>query len=76
MPAKAKVRTKKIKAKTHKGAAKRFQKTASGKVKFRNANRNHILTKKAKKLKRQLRVNSGRLCKSDARLVIRMLQGC
>jgi large subunit ribosomal protein L35 len=42
------------KMKTNKGAAKRFKKTAGG-YKFRRANRNHILTKKAQKRKRHLR---------------------
>lgn len=43
------------KMKTHRGAAKRFRKTATGKLKFPRTNRNHILTKKAAKRKRQLR---------------------
>ncbi|MEQ8857555.1 MAG: 50S ribosomal protein L35 [Pseudomonadales bacterium] len=42
------------KLKSNRGAAKRFRKTASG-YKHRQANRNHILTKKASKRKRQLR---------------------
>jgi len=42
------------KMKTHSGAAKRFRRTASG-YKHRQATRNHILTKKASKRKRQLR---------------------
>jgi large subunit ribosomal protein L35 len=43
-----------IKMKTHKGALKRFTKTAGG-IKRRMANRNHILTKRSRKAKRQLR---------------------
>lgn len=43
------------KLKTNKSAAKRFKRTASGSYKHRSANRNHILTKKAKKRKSQLR---------------------
>jgi len=43
------------KKKSHRGAAKRFKLTASGKVKFRSANRAHILTKKSPKRKRRLR---------------------
>ena len=43
------------KLKTNKGAAKRFRKTGSGGYKFRNSNRNHILTKKSTKRKRHLR---------------------
>jgi large subunit ribosomal protein L35 len=41
------------KLKTKRGAAKRFKKTASGKYKHRCALRNHILTKKSPKRKRQ-----------------------
>ena len=43
------------KMKTRKAAAKRFKKTSSGKYKHRKAYRSHILTKKRKKRKRQLR---------------------
>lgn len=43
------------KMKTHKGAAKRFKLTGTGKIKRRQANKNHILEKKAPKRKRQLR---------------------
>ncbi|MDA1075258.1 MAG: 50S ribosomal protein L35 [Proteobacteria bacterium] len=42
------------KLKTKRGVAKRFRRTATG-FKHRSANRNHILTKKASKRKRQLR---------------------
>lgn len=60
------------KLKSHKGAAKRFKKTAGG-YKFRNANRNHILTKKAQSRKRRLRGLS-RLDQSNVRAVSKMLQ--
>lgn len=43
-----------VKLKTKRGAAKRFRATASG-FKCKNANRNHILTKKTTKRKRRLR---------------------
>ena len=43
------------KMKTTSGAAKRFSRTASGKFKHRQSHRNHILTKKSTKRKRQLR---------------------
>jgi large subunit ribosomal protein L35 len=43
------------KLKTHKGAAKRFKKTATGKVKRSHAFLRHILTSKQKKRKRGLR---------------------
>jgi len=45
----------KNKIKTHRAAAKRFRKTASGKFKCGHANRSHILTKKSTKRKRGLR---------------------
>jgi len=40
------------KLKTHRGAAKRFRKTASGKFKRAKAYKSHILTKKAPGRKR------------------------
>jgi len=43
------------KLKTHRGAAKRFKFTKSGKVKRGKAYRSHILTKKSTKRKRRLR---------------------
>ena len=42
------------KLKTHRGAAKRFSFTGSGKIKRRKAFKNHILTKKNAKRKRGL----------------------
>jgi large subunit ribosomal protein L35 len=44
-----------MKHKTHKGAAKRFKVTATGKVKRRQAMKSHILTKKTTGRKRRLR---------------------
>lgn len=43
------------KMKTHSGAAKRFRKTATGKIKHGRAYHSHILTKKDTKRKRGLR---------------------
>ena len=43
------------KMKTRRGAAKRFKKTASGKLKRHKAYKSHILTKKTPKRKRKLR---------------------
>ena len=43
------------KLKTHRGAKKRFSFTAKGKIKRMKANVSHILTKKTKKRKRNLR---------------------
>jgi large subunit ribosomal protein L35 len=42
------------KLKTHKGAAKRFRKTASGKVMRGHSHLRHILTSKSKKRKKKL----------------------
>ena len=43
------------KMKTHRGAAKRFRKTARGKLKRGHSMHSHILTKKSPKRKRKLR---------------------
>lgn len=43
------------KLKTHRGAAKRFRVTASGKFKMTHSFRRHILTSKSSKRKRQMR---------------------
>jgi len=43
------------KLKTHRGAAKRFSLTKSGRVKRAKAYKSHILTKKSSKRKRNLR---------------------
>jgi large subunit ribosomal protein L35 len=44
-----------MKLKTHRGAAKRFRKTASGKFKRGQSFKRHILTSKTTKRKRALR---------------------
>ncbi len=43
------------KMKSHSGAAKRFRRTASGKIKRFKANKQHILSSKTTKRKRHLR---------------------
>ena len=43
------------KIKTNRGAAKRFKKTGTGKIKRNKAYKSHILTKKSRKRKRKLR---------------------
>jgi large subunit ribosomal protein L35 len=45
------------KMKTRRAAAKRYKKTASGKIKYKKQGLRHILTKKAAKRKRNLRKN-------------------
>jgi large subunit ribosomal protein L35 len=44
----------KLKLKTHKGAAKRFKKTGTGKIMRRHSGARHILTSKAPGRKRKL----------------------
>lgn len=60
------------KMKTHRGAAKRFKLTKKGKVKYRRGFRSHILTKKSKKRKRQLR-KDGYLKECDAKRIRQLL---
>ena len=60
------------KLKTHRGAAKRFKKTASGKIKRSNAFKSHILTKKTTKRKRGLDMPS-LVSKADQKRVDAML---
>jgi len=43
------------KMKSHSGAAKRFKRTGTGKIKRNKANKQHILTTKTTKRKRHLR---------------------
>jgi large subunit ribosomal protein L35 len=57
--------------KTHRGAAKRFRRTGSG-FKHKQTNKNHILTKKAPKRKRQLRGMEG-VAAADVPGLVRML---
>jgi large subunit ribosomal protein L35 len=62
------------KAKTHKGMAKRFKVTGSGKkAKHRSANRGHILGKKSGKRKRHLR-NGGMVDGANARMIVEALR--
>jgi large subunit ribosomal protein L35 len=63
---------KKMKLKTHRGAAKRFKKTASGKVKRASAFKRHILTGKTTKSKRHKR-GSKIVFEGDARKIDLML---
>ncbi len=47
-----------FKLKTHSGAKKRFKRTGSGKIKYTQSTRRHLLTKKSSKVKRHLRGSS------------------
>jgi len=63
---------KKMKLKTHRGAAKRFKKTATGKFKRGLAFKRHILTSKSTRRKRALRA-SKLVSDSDQSKLERML---
>lgn len=60
------------KIKTHRGAAKRFKKTATGKIRGWHAFHSHILGKKSPKRKRNLR-QSTIVSDSDAVRLRRLL---
>ncbi|MCK5742523.1 MAG: 50S ribosomal protein L35 [Chlorobi bacterium] len=60
------------KMKTNRSAAKRFKVTGTGKIKREKAYRSHILTKKTRKTKRNLR-QSTLVHKSDEKRVKKML---
>jgi len=60
------------KIKTHRGAAKRFKVTASGKIKRGQAYKSHILTSKTAARKRHL-VQDKLVSKADLKRVHRML---
>lgn len=62
------------KLKSHKGAAKRFTKTASGRIKRASANRRHILTKMTRKAKRNLR-SPATIKQCDKKSIVRLLHG-
>ena len=63
-----------MKMKTHKGAAKRFKVTGSGKVKRYKAFKSHILTKKSPKRKRNLRRNTTVGTNGEAKVLKRLIQ--
>ncbi|MBQ2005101.1 MAG: 50S ribosomal protein L35 [Peptococcaceae bacterium] len=60
------------KMKTHRGAAKRFSKTGSGKIKRSHAFTSHILEKKSPKRKRNLR-KSAIMFEGDAKRVTKLI---
>jgi large subunit ribosomal protein L35 len=60
------------KMKTKRSAAKRYDFTASGKVKYKKQGLRHILTKKSSKRKRKLR-KTGILSKTEQRRAERLL---
>jgi large subunit ribosomal protein L35 len=62
------------KMKTHKGAAKRFRLTATGKVKRYKAFKSHILTKKSPKRKRNLRRSGLIATNGEQKRIKRLIQ--
>ncbi len=60
------------KMKTHRGAAKRFKATGTGKLKRAKAYKSHILTKKSAKTKMNLR-KSGIVSVGDQKRISRLL---
>ncbi len=60
------------KMKSHRGAAKRFSLTGTGKVKRNKANKSHILTHKSRNRKRKLR-KSGILLGQEAKNIKRLI---
>jgi len=60
------------KMKTKRAAAKRFKKTASGKIKRHHSHKTHILTKKPTKRLRKLR-KTGLISDADHASVMRMI---
>ena len=61
------------KMKTHRGAAKRFKKTGTGKIVRSRRNKQHILTKKSPKRKRHLR-KAALVSSADAKRIKQMIQ--
>lgn len=61
------------KLKNNRGAKKRFKCVGNGKIVHKSANRRHLLTKKRKKCKRQMRGNA-LVNKSDVKSVRRLIQ--
>lgn len=60
------------KLKTKRGAAKRFRRSATGKIKRKKAFKSHIQTKMSSKRVRQLR-KAGYISKADQKAVERMI---
>lgn len=60
------------KMKSHRGAAKRFKKTGTGRFKRAKAYKSHILTKKSSKRKRNLR-KTGYVSEAQEKVIRRLL---
>mgnify|MGYP000672865136 CR=1 FL=1 len=62
------------KMKTHRGTAKRFRVTGSGKIMRSKAFKSHIMTKKSQKRKRNFR-QEGELAAADKKVITARLAG-
>lgn len=60
------------KQKTHRGAAKRFSLTKTGKIKRARAYRNHIMASKSPKQKRNLR-SASMVDKSEVKRILKLI---
>jgi len=60
------------KMKTHRGAAKRYTVTGSGRIKRAKAFKSHILTKKSTKRKRNLR-KAAYICEAEAKTIKKLI---
>ncbi|KPU42125.1 50S ribosomal protein L35 [Oxobacter pfennigii] len=60
------------KMKTHRGAAKRYKVTGSGRIKRAKAFKSHILTKKSSKRKRNLR-KTAYISEQEAKVVKKLI---
>ena len=60
------------KVKTHRGAAKRFKKTATGKIEHAKQGRRHFMAKRSRKRNRHLR-EEGQLSGGDAKKISRLI---
>lgn len=61
------------KMKSHRGVAKRFKVTSTGKVRRRRANANHLLGKKTSTRKRRLTATDATVSDADSKRIRRML---
>ena len=61
------------KMKSHRGAAKRFKVTPTGKIRRRRANANHLLESKTARRKRRITRPDAKVAKSDEKRIRRML---
>lgn len=61
------------KMKSHRGAAKRFKITPTGKIRRRRAFANHILEKKTAKRKRKLNASDALVAPEDEKRIRRLL---